>query len=83
LRCAAPPERFADFLLAAKRTLAAARASRRDYRSGNSSPRARPPWPRAAQPAERAGLSGEQIGQELRRRRIAAIEALKTASSAT
>jgi hypothetical protein len=29
---------------------------------------------------ERAGLSGPQIGEELRRRRIAAIEALKAAN---
>ena len=29
---------------------------------------------------ERKGLSGEQIGQELRRRRVAAVEALKAES---
>jgi tRNA nucleotidyltransferase (CCA-adding enzyme) len=33
--------------------------------------------------AERAGLSGEQIGQELRKRRLAAVEALKAASAHT
>ena len=32
----------------------------------------------ALDPAERAGMSGEKIGQELHRRRLAAIEELKT-----
>ena len=32
-------------------------------------------------PEERTGLSGEQIGQELRKRRVAAIETLKAASA--
>jgi hypothetical protein len=30
---------------------------------------------------ERAGMTGERIGQELRRRRVAAIEELKTSQS--
>jgi hypothetical protein len=31
----------------------------------------------ALTPEERSGMSGEQIGQELRRRRVAAVEGLK------
>ncbi|HEV7606014.1 MAG TPA: multifunctional CCA addition/repair protein [Steroidobacteraceae bacterium] len=73
------PERFADFLLACeadargrkgleervypqREFFASARAAAAAVVLGNE---------------ERRGLSGEQIGQELRRRRIAAIEALK------
>ena len=76
------PERFADFLLACE---ADARgrggleervypqraffAAARDAVAGV-----------AMNAAERSGLSGEQIGQELRKRRIAAVEALKAES---
>jgi tRNA nucleotidyltransferase (CCA-adding enzyme) len=73
------PERFADFLLACEsdargRTGLETRAyPQRDY------------FARARDAAaavqmtqeERAGLSGEKIGQELRRRRVAAIEEIK------
>ncbi|HET9863076.1 MAG TPA: HD domain-containing protein, partial [Steroidobacteraceae bacterium] len=73
------PERFADFLLACE---ADARGrlgfEQRDYPQRAFFAQARE---RAAavqlDPAERAGLSGEQIGQELRRRRVAAIEELR------
>jgi len=74
------PERFAEFLLACE---ADARGrmgfEQRDYPQRNYFGAARE---RAAAVAlseeERRGLSGEQIGQELRRRRIAAIEEFKT-----
>jgi tRNA nucleotidyltransferase (CCA-adding enzyme) len=73
------PERFADFLLACE---ADARGrlglEQRDYPQRGFFAAARE---RAAAVAltedERRGLSGEQIGQELRKRRIAAVEALK------
>jgi tRNA nucleotidyltransferase (CCA-adding enzyme) len=73
------PERFADFLLACE---ADARGrmgfEQRDYPQRNFFSVARE---RAAAVAlseeERRGLSGEQIGQELRRRRLAAIEEFK------
>jgi tRNA nucleotidyltransferase (CCA-adding enzyme) len=73
------PERFADFLLACE---ADARGrlgfEQREYPQRAFFAQARE---RAAavvlEPAERAGMSGEKIGQELRRRRVAAIEALK------
>ncbi len=72
------PERFADMLLACE---ADARGRKgfeaRDYPQRRLLAEARE---RAASVVlsdeERQGLSGEQIGQELRRRRIAAIEAL-------
>jgi len=73
------PERFADFLLACE---ADARGrmgfEQREYPQRNFFSAARE---RAAAVAlseeERRGLSGEQIGQELRRRRLAAIEEFK------
>ena len=73
------PERFADFLLACE---ADARGrmgfEQRDYPQRNFFNVARE---RAAAVAlteeERRGLSGEQIGQELRRRRLAAIKEFK------
>ena len=75
------PERFADFLLACE---ADARGrmgfEQRDYPQRNFFSAARE---RAAAVAlseeDRRGLSGEQIGQELRRRRLAAIEEFKAA----
>ena len=74
------PERFADFLLACE---ADARGrlgfEERDYPQRTFFAQARE---RAAAVAltgeERAGMTGVQIGEELRRRRTAAIEALKT-----
>jgi tRNA nucleotidyltransferase (CCA-adding enzyme) len=73
------PERFADFLLACE---ADARGrlglEQREYPQRAFFAAARE---RAAAvtltAGERTGLSGEKIGQELRRRRVAAIEALK------
>ncbi len=74
------PERFADFLLACE---ADARGRQgleaRDYPQRGFFARAREAAAAVAlTPEERAGRSGEQIGQELRKRRIAAIESLKT-----
>jgi tRNA nucleotidyltransferase (CCA-adding enzyme) len=73
------PERFADFLLACE---ADARGRKgledRDYPQRVFFARARDACAAVAMSAaERAGLSGEQIGQALRKRRIAAIEAVK------
>ncbi len=77
------PERFADFLLACEadargRTGLEARAyPQREYVS-----RAREAAAAVQMTAEeRAGLSGEKIGQELRRRRVAAIAAIKEEST--
>ena len=80
------PERFADLLLACE---ADARGRKgleaRDYPQRRffaaARERAAAPW--CCTDEERQGLSGEQIGQELRRRRIAAIEALKPLASAS
>jgi tRNA nucleotidyltransferase (CCA-adding enzyme) len=77
------PERFADFLLACE---ADARGrlgfEERDYPQRAYFARARE---LAASVAltneERAGMTGEQIGVELRRRRLAAIEELKTSQA--
>ncbi len=73
------PERFADFLLACEADARGRKGlEQRDYSQRAFFAAARE---RAAAvaltPAEREGLSGEQIGQELRRRRVAAIEELK------
>jgi tRNA nucleotidyltransferase (CCA-adding enzyme) len=73
------PERFADFLLACE---ADARCrpglEERDYPQRRFFTQAREAMAAVALTAEeRAGLSGEQIGQALRKRRIAAIEALE------
>ena len=72
------PERFADFLLACE---ADARGRQgledRDYPQRAFFARARDAVAAVnLDAAERAGLSGEQIGQALRKRRIAALEAL-------
>ena len=76
------PERFADFLLACE---ADARGrtglESRDYPQRTFFARARDGVAAVALTAEeRKGLSGEQIGLELRRRRVAAVEALKAES---
>jgi len=78
------PERFADFLLACEADARGRKGlEQRDYPQRNFFNVARE---RAAAVAltedERRDLSGEQIGQELRKRRIAAIEELKAASPA-
>lgn len=73
------PERFADFLLACEADARGRKGlEQRDYpqRAFFAAARERAAAVALA-PAERAGLSGEQIGQELRRRRVAAIEGLK------
>jgi tRNA nucleotidyltransferase (CCA-adding enzyme) len=74
------PERFADFLLACE---ADARGRKgledREYPQRAFFTRARDAVASVALSSEeRAGLTGERIGQELRRRRVAAIEALKS-----
>jgi tRNA nucleotidyltransferase (CCA-adding enzyme) len=78
------PERFADFLLACE-----ADARGREGLEDRGYPQRE--YFAAAHDAaaavvltaeERAGRSGEQIGQELRRRRIAAVEAMKAARAA-
>src|SRR6185295_1939736 len=73
------PDRFADFLLACEAD-ARGRAGleERDYPQRAFFAAARDAVAAVALNAtERSGLSGEQIGQELRRRRVAAVEALK------
>jgi tRNA nucleotidyltransferase (CCA-adding enzyme) len=77
------PERFEDFLLACESDARGRKGlEMRDYPQR--------PYFAAARaavaaviltPEERIGLSGEQIGQELRKRRVAAIEALKAAET--
>ena len=77
------PERFEDFLLACESDARGRKGlETRDYPQR--------PYFAAARaavaaviltPEERTGLSGEQIGQELRKRRVAAIEALKAAET--
>jgi tRNA nucleotidyltransferase (CCA-adding enzyme) len=76
------PERFADFLLACE---ADARGrtglEERDYPQREYFTAARAAVAAVALTAEeRAGRSGEQIGQELRTRRVAAVEVLKAES---
>jgi tRNA nucleotidyltransferase (CCA-adding enzyme) len=73
------PERFADFLLACE---ADARGrtglENREYPQRDYLIRVRDAAAAVIlAPDERAGLSGEEIGQELRRRRVAAIEKIK------
>jgi tRNA nucleotidyltransferase (CCA-adding enzyme) len=73
------PERFADFLLACE---ADARGrlgmERRDYpQRAYFTEACRRAAAVALTAGERAGMTGERIGQELRRRRVAAIEELK------
>ena len=77
------PERFEDFLLACE---ADARGRKglemRDYPQRQYFAAARAAVAAVIlTPEERTGLSGEQIGQELRKRRVAAIETLKAASA--
>jgi tRNA nucleotidyltransferase (CCA-adding enzyme) len=76
------PERFASFLLACEadargRTGLENRAYPQRAYFGEARDRAAAV---VLTPEERQGLSGEQIGQTLRRRRIAALEALKTSA---
>jgi tRNA nucleotidyltransferase (CCA-adding enzyme) len=76
------PERFADFLAACD---ADARGrlglEAREYPQRHYFAAARDAAARIVlTPEERTGLSGEQIGQELRKRRVAAIEAVKVAN---
>ncbi len=78
------PERFAEFLLACE---ADARGRQgledRDYAQRAFFTRAREAVAAVSLSAEeRAGRSGEQIGQELRKRRIAAIEAIERPAKA-
>jgi tRNA nucleotidyltransferase (CCA-adding enzyme) len=77
------PERFRDFLLACE-------ADKRGRTGLETQPYPQRAFFESAQEAvaavaltadERRGLSGEQIGQELRRRRIAAVEALRAPPS--
>ena len=79
------PERFADFLLACESDARGRKGlEARDYPQREFFAAARAAVAGVVLTAEeRAGLSGEQIGQELRKRRIAAIEALKTSSLTT
>jgi tRNA nucleotidyltransferase (CCA-adding enzyme) len=76
------PERFASFLMACEADARGRQGlENRDYPQRGYFAAARE---RAAAvmltPEERRGMSGEQIGQELRKRRIAAIEALKAST---
>jgi tRNA nucleotidyltransferase (CCA-adding enzyme) len=73
------PERFADFLLACEADARGRQGlEQRDYPQRRFFTQAREAMAAVALTAEeRAGLSGEQIGQALRKRRIAAIEALE------
>jgi tRNA nucleotidyltransferase (CCA-adding enzyme) len=78
------PERFADFLLACEAD-ARGRTGLEDRAYPQREFFARAREAAAAvnlSPEERAGLSGEQIGQELRQRRIAAIRALEKPAAA-
>jgi tRNA nucleotidyltransferase (CCA-adding enzyme) len=73
------PERFADFLLACEADARGRKGlEQRDYPQRHFFAAARESAAAVAlTETERGGLSGEQIGQELRKRRIAAIEELK------
>jgi tRNA nucleotidyltransferase (CCA-adding enzyme) len=73
------PERFADFLLACEADARGRQGlEQRDYPQRAFFAQARERVAAVAlTPDERAGKTGEQIGQELRRRRLAAIEGLK------
>lgn len=74
------PERFADFLLACEADARGRQGfEERDYPQREFFQRARDAAAAVVMaPQERAGLSGEQIGQTLRRRRLAALAELKT-----
>ncbi|HEX6637311.1 MAG TPA: hypothetical protein VF033_06625, partial [Steroidobacteraceae bacterium] len=73
------PERFADFLLACEADARGRQGlEQREYPQRAYFARARDAAAAVAMSEqERAGLSGEQIGQTLRRRRVAAIEEVK------
>ena len=77
------PDRFADFLLACE----ADARGRQGLEDRGYPQRAYFAAARDAAasivltPEERTGLSGEQIGQELRKRRVAAIETVKAAAA--
>ncbi|HUQ09900.1 MAG TPA: multifunctional CCA addition/repair protein [Steroidobacteraceae bacterium] len=73
------PERFADFLLACEADARGRKGlEERDYPQRAFFTRARDAVAAVTMSnEERAGLSGERIGQELRRRRLAAIESMK------
>jgi tRNA nucleotidyltransferase (CCA-adding enzyme) len=79
------PERFADFLLACESDARGRQGlEARDYPQREFFAAARAAVAGVILNAEeRAGLSGEQIGQELRKRRLAAIAALKIAAAAS
>jgi len=74
------PERFEDFLLACESDARGRKGlETRDYPQRQYFAAARAAVAAVIlSPEERTGLSGEQIGQELRRRRVAAITALKS-----
>ena len=74
------PERFADFLLACEADARGRKGlEERDYPQREYVARARDAAAAVSlTPEERAGLTGERIGLELRRRRIAAIAELKS-----
>jgi len=75
------PERFEDFLLACESDARGRKGlETRDYPQRQYFAAARAAVAAVIlTPEERTGLSGEQIGQELRRRRVATITALKPA----
>jgi tRNA nucleotidyltransferase (CCA-adding enzyme) len=77
------PERFEDFLLACESDARGRKGlETRDYPQRQYFAAARAAVAAVIlTPEERIGLSGEQIGQELRKRRVAAIEALKAAET--
>ena len=77
------PERFEDFLLACESDARGRKGlETRDYPQRQYFAAARAAVAAVIlTPEERTGLSGEQIGQELRKRRVAAIEALKAAET--
>jgi tRNA nucleotidyltransferase (CCA-adding enzyme) len=77
------PERFEDFLLACEADARGRKGlSMRDYPQRQYFAAARSAVAAVIlTPEERTGLSGEQIGQELRKRRVAAIETLEAASA--
>jgi tRNA nucleotidyltransferase (CCA-adding enzyme) len=77
------PERFEDFLLACESDARGRKGlEMRDYPQRQYFAAARTAVAAVIlTPEERTGLSGEQIGQELRKRRVAAIETLKAASA--
>ncbi len=78
------PERFEDFLLACESDARGRKGLEgRDYPQRAFFAAARAAVAAVLlSPEERTGLSGEQIGQELRKRRLAAIAALKAGDSA-